>query len=57
MSWRNPFEKRQFINPKTGEPAAKIIQGEHGEVIGTAENSDKVHEVLEHDNQGLREAA
>ena len=57
MGWKNPFEKRAFVNPKTGEPAIRLVRGEHGEVIGTATSSDEVNEVITKDNDGLREAA
>lgn len=58
FSWnKNPNEKRAFVKPGTGEPAAKIVQDDHGEVIGraTTENDEK-HLIQEHE-EDMRQAA
>lgn len=59
IGWKrkDPMEKRAFVDPKTGEPVAGLVRGEHGEVIGTAASTDEVHKVVEQDIEGMREAA
>jgi hypothetical protein len=57
MSWRNPFEKRQFVNPKTGKAAEKVVQGREGEVIGMAKTPDEEIELINKSEQAWKEAA